>query len=528
MAEDIVSVIRSKFGTTAQVRKHRGNSLRVVASSKILAELLRRWVGTGAGHKVVPDVVLNSPSPVRKAFLQAWTIGDGGVTTSKRLMNGIHHLLLMEGSLATSYLRKAKGPTVIEGRTVNVHDSHSIRFPRPEELSSGVWRNERSSREPGYPISELPAELRRIAYKRLKVFGNYSRGQRVTKRSMSLLRNRMDELLDYSGTPVKHEAESSHDGFYRSNSKLYDRVDGRLRTGQALLDLNSQATQVERLSQSGLAFLKVVGLEEIDSTGDFVYDVSVPECENFLAGFGGVLCHNTGAGKTTLLNALLTLTRLTTKIVTIEEVQEVNIPHSNWAPLVSRESYAATEEKAGEIGLFDLVKAAMRMRPDILVVGEIRGEEAYVLFQAISTGHGGLCVPPGEQLMVAVDEAPRLMTIEELYNSQADASTIVRNGEQEIAATKARVLVPSYNVESNRMSWEQVRRLSRRKYSGNLLKFRVRGGNNATVTTEHPMLTLRDGKITRVPANEVGVGDLIPCASEIPQQFAPAMAGSST
>lgn len=99
----------------------------------------------------------------------------------------------------------------------------------------------------------------------------------------------------------------------------------------------------------------------------------------------------TGAGKTTLLNAILTLTRMSTKLVTIEEVQEINIPHLNWTSLVSRESYAATEEKAGEVGLFDLVKAAMRMRPDILVVGEVRGEEAYVLFQAISTGHGGLC-----------------------------------------------------------------------------------------------------------------------------------------
>jgi flagellar protein FlaI len=99
----------------------------------------------------------------------------------------------------------------------------------------------------------------------------------------------------------------------------------------------------------------------------------------------------TGAGKTTLLNALVTLTRLNTKLVTIEEVQEINIPHLNWTSLVSRESYAATEEKAGEVGLFELVKAAMRMRPDILIVGEVRGEEAYVLFQAISTGHGGLC-----------------------------------------------------------------------------------------------------------------------------------------
>ncbi|MEM3670464.1 MAG: type II/IV secretion system ATPase subunit [Thermoprotei archaeon] len=99
----------------------------------------------------------------------------------------------------------------------------------------------------------------------------------------------------------------------------------------------------------------------------------------------------TGSGKTTLMNALLTLTRMNTKIVTIEEVQEINIPHTNWTPLVARENYATVDDKARQVGMFELVKAAMRMRPDILVVGEVRGEEAYVLFQAISTGHGGMC-----------------------------------------------------------------------------------------------------------------------------------------
>lgn len=104
-----------------------------------------------------------------------------------------------------------------------------------------------------------------------------------------------------------------------------------------------------------------------------------------------IVVGSTGAGKTTMLNAMLTLTKLNAKIVTIEEVQEINIPHPNWTALVSRETYARMEEGAGQIGLFELVKAAMRMRPDIIVVGEVRGEEAYVLFQAISTGHGGLC-----------------------------------------------------------------------------------------------------------------------------------------
>jgi archaeal flagellar protein FlaI len=99
----------------------------------------------------------------------------------------------------------------------------------------------------------------------------------------------------------------------------------------------------------------------------------------------------TGSGKTTMMNALLTLTPTNSKIITIEEVQEVNLTHQGWTALVSREAYGVTEEGPKGVDLFDLVKAAMRMRPDILVVGEVRGEEAYVLFQAISTGHGGLC-----------------------------------------------------------------------------------------------------------------------------------------
>lgn len=110
----------------------------------------------------------------------------------------------------------------------------------------------------------------------------------------------------------------------------------------------------------------------------------------------------TGSGKTTLLNALLTLTRMNTKLVTIEEVQEINVAHSNWTALVSRESYGAGEDTGKEVGLFDLVKAAMRMRPDILVVGEVRGEEAYVLFQAISTGHGGLCTLHADDVASAI------------------------------------------------------------------------------------------------------------------------------
>ena len=98
----------------------------------------------------------------------------------------------------------------------------------------------------------------------------------------------------------------------------------------------------------------------------------------------------TGSGKTTMLNALLSLLSQNDKIVTAEEVPELSPPVSNWTQLNSRESFTSTEGQ-GDITLFDLIKVSLRYRPDYVIVGEVRGEEAYVLFQALATGHGGLC-----------------------------------------------------------------------------------------------------------------------------------------
>lgn len=110
----------------------------------------------------------------------------------------------------------------------------------------------------------------------------------------------------------------------------------------------------------------------------------------------------TGAGKTSTLNALASLVKPSMKIVTVEEIPELNIPHDNWIQLVSRESYGLGAMKTGEVTLFDLVKTSLRYRPDYIVVGEIRGEEAFVLFQALATGHGGLTTLHAESLDYAV------------------------------------------------------------------------------------------------------------------------------
>jgi len=95
----------------------------------------------------------------------------------------------------------------------------------------------------------------------------------------------------------------------------------------------------------------------------------------------------TASGKTTTLNILASFITPGQKIVTIEDTAELNIPHDNWISSVSRELF--TGDRAQDITQFDLLRAALRQRPDFIIVGETRGNEAYTLFQAMATGHGG-------------------------------------------------------------------------------------------------------------------------------------------
>jgi flagellar protein FlaI len=103
-----------------------------------------------------------------------------------------------------------------------------------------------------------------------------------------------------------------------------------------------------------------------------------------------LVCGGTASGKTTTLNAVLLFIPPQMKIVSIEDTRELNLPHENWVPGLTREGFggksAVTGRATGEIDMFDLLTAAMRQRPQYLMVGEVRGKEAYVVFQAMATG----------------------------------------------------------------------------------------------------------------------------------------------
>jgi len=113
-----------------------------------------------------------------------------------------------------------------------------------------------------------------------------------------------------------------------------------------------------------------------------------------------LIAGGTASGKTTTLNALSVFIPDNDKVVTIEDTRELNLRRDNWVASVTREVMPG--QTAQNIGLFDLLKASLRQRPDVIIVGEVRGEEAYTLLQAVATGHGGMSTIHAESVEAVI------------------------------------------------------------------------------------------------------------------------------
>lgn len=101
-----------------------------------------------------------------------------------------------------------------------------------------------------------------------------------------------------------------------------------------------------------------------------------------------LIAGGTASGKTTLLNAISFFISPESRVVSIEDTRELNLPRENWLPSVARGATGAGN--LGEVDLFSLLKSSFRQNPDYVIVGEVRGKEAYVLFQGMASGHSSL------------------------------------------------------------------------------------------------------------------------------------------
>jgi flagellar protein FlaI len=103
-----------------------------------------------------------------------------------------------------------------------------------------------------------------------------------------------------------------------------------------------------------------------------------------------ILCGGTASGKTSALNSIALFIPPGAKIVSIEDTREINLPHENWIPGTTRTGVGEKDSlgrASGEIDMYDLVRASLRQRPNYIIVGEVRGKETYIMFQAMATGH---------------------------------------------------------------------------------------------------------------------------------------------
>jgi archaeal flagellar protein FlaI len=110
----------------------------------------------------------------------------------------------------------------------------------------------------------------------------------------------------------------------------------------------------------------------------------------------------TASGKTSFLNILSLFIRPEKKIISIEDTGELKLPHAHWVPSVARNSIG-DNEKVGQVDLYDLLRVSLRQRPDYTIVGEVRGKEAYTLFQQMATGHPSMATIHAENLEKLMD-----------------------------------------------------------------------------------------------------------------------------
>ncbi|ADY01958.1 MAG: type II/IV secretion system ATPase subunit [Vulcanisaeta sp.] len=135
------------------------------------------------------------------------------------------------------------------------------------------------------------------------------------------------------------------------------------------------------------------------------------------------------SGKTTLLSAIASKLPTYSKIVTIEDTPEIRLPHPHWIRMFTRES----DDEKSRIEMFDLVKLAVRYRPDYIIVGEVRGEEVHALFQASALGHGMLTTfhaSSPEELLIRLTNPPLNVNPGNLQLLTTVVFTAIRNGKR--------------------------------------------------------------------------------------------------
>ncbi|HIJ17863.1 MAG TPA: type II/IV secretion system ATPase subunit [Thermoplasmata archaeon] len=184
------------------------------------------------------------------------------------------------------------------------------------------------------------------------------------------------------------------------------------------------------------------------------YGTASPEIVAYLwlsveHGESAIIAGGTASGKTATLNAMALFIPPGAKVVTMEDTREINLPHENWIPGVARVGFTGTG--VGEVTMFELLRESFRQNPDYLIVGEIRGKEAYVMFQGMASGHPSISTMHAggvEDLMKRLQTKPINLSVG-LIESLDMVIVMVHSREKGKSARRVKEIVEIESIDIN-------------------------------------------------------------------------------
>jgi len=366
----------SIFGTEGREIKQEDKVDKIELGSKPIKEFLRNVfdipVDEPKARKVsTPENILKSPGEMTSDYLRALFDAEADVsnkqteitftTASKDLAEEVVNLLHRHGIIARKRTKQVEDEIyfriVISGKEQNQRFHEEIGFTHKEKKER-VEENIENTEISHTNVNLIPAST---ILKKIKEKEDLT-NQEIAD-SAGLARRTVGRILNEERTP---------------SYETIDKISNNLNVEEA-------EKEIERLKEfiEGDTFWdQIEEIEKIpeEDAPEFVYDVTVDKTHTFTAGSAPLITHNTS-----FLNSTVSFIPPEDKIVSIEDTRELQLPHENWIPSVTRSMFGT--ESNSDVDMNQLLEESFRENPDYVIVGEVRGEEASVLFQGMSSGH---------------------------------------------------------------------------------------------------------------------------------------------
>lgn len=469
--DDISEISKEILLKETKIAPHGDNGVRLTIYGKSsydqVCGYLDELAHKKAKEKGVPEIILNSNEPIRKAFFDSYMKGDFGVTKSKRLMSEILYLKLFDKEIASCVERSDDKITFLKDRKIigtgNRYDlicpipvkrfnNSRVNFPL-KCISKEIYKFFKRKSDQGYNRINLESLEKNIYIKRiLKLY---------EKKQLSI-----KEIQEIYG-------KNSND-FFSEHKEYFTKTKINNKTVFTLTEKGSvigkEIHNIKKILNGDVTFVKIKKISEIKNNNKFVYDVSTPEDENFIAGFGGIVCHNTGAG-------------ITATVVKDEFLK-------GWA----LEAGAMVLANKGIVCIDEIEKMDANDRS---AMHEALEQQCYHHDTIITLSDG------------------RERKIGELVEE------IMKNNKDKIINGKDCLILPTNDLEVLTTDFKKIyntkiNRVSKHKSYDHFIKIKFSHGREIIVTPEHPVFIVKNGEIVTKRADSVVLGESVPIPLFLP------------